>query len=100
MMGVDEESVLTLRKSMKRFEPTALRMMRLVDSHSQSGSSRIQAGWVPMPRPSRQWRCLFLPVTFSPKTLYVVLPAVIGVAIWRLYPTRMLRNKIRALAAS
>jgi hypothetical protein len=97
-MGVQEESVLAIRKSMKRFEPTALRIMRLVDSLSERFLAN--SGWMGADAITVAFMAiLFLPVTFSPKTLYFVIPAVIGVAIWRLLPGRMLRSKIRSLAA-
>ncbi len=98
MMGIDEEAVLTLRKSMKRFEPTAARMIRLVDSLAERFLSN--SGWMsPDAVTFVTMAVLFLPVTFSVRALYFVIPAVIGVAIWRLYPPHMLRRKIRALAS-
>ena len=99
MLGVEDEAALTLRKSMKRFEPVANRMLHLVDSLSERFLAN--SGWMGSDAVTvAGMAVLFLPVTFSPKTLYVVLPAVIGIAIWRLYPARMLRTKIRRLAST
>jgi hypothetical protein len=99
MMGVDEEAVLVLRKSMKRFEPTAIRMMRLVDSLAERFLAN--SGWMSPDMISvALMAVLFLPVTLSARALYFVVPAVICVAIWRLYPPHTMRKKIRALASS